>query len=382
VTAKGDDLKLLFFIHSVSAGGAERVTVTLANHWASRAAGVTLVTVAGGGNDAYSIDSSVTRVSMRLEGNSGNWLKGMVANVQRVWRLQRTLREYEPDVAISMMPTANSILALSGMLARVPTIGSERIYPPALPLGTVWGVVRRLSYRFLSVVVAQTQEVADWLSVNAPARRIAVIPNPVRFPLDSHEPRVSPDEVLSPEPGRRILLAVGRLEEQKGFDRLLDAFASISERHQEWRLVIIGQGPLAATLAETVAELGIQERVVLPGVVGNLGDWLWAADAYALSSRYEGFPNTLLEALAYGVPSLAVDCETGPREILRHGVDGLLVPQGDPAALEKGLEQLMGDPALRARFAERATEVRDRFAVKRIAQQWETLFEELCPEAR
>ena len=115
----------------------------------------------------------------------------------------------------------------------------------------------------------------------------------------------------------------------------------------------------------------------MPGKTGNIGAWYEIADAYVLTSRYEGFGNTLVEALAYGVPAVSVDCETGPREILRHEVDGLLVPQDDPDALVSALDRLMRDDDLRASFSIRAREAVERFSVKRIAGLWEVLFEDL-----
>jgi glycosyltransferase involved in cell wall biosynthesis len=188
---------------------------------------------------------------------------------------------------------------------------------------------------------------------------------------------VDPAEVKASLAGERLLLAVGRLDYQKGFDRLLAACAQVFQKHDDWSLVILGQGGQRETLLKQAKALGIHDRVALPGAVGNVGAWYESTDLYALTSRFEGFPNTLVEALAHGVPSVAVDCETGPREILRHEVDGLLVPQDDPDALETALDRLIGDSALRNRFAERAVEARERFAVERIAGEWETLFEEV-----
>jgi len=276
-----------------------------------------------------------------------------------------------------MMATANATLTLAGRLAGVPTVGSERTYPPAMPLGRFWELVRRRTYPLLSGLVAQTRESANWLRNHAPAPRVAVIPNPVRYPLTTHSPRVCPEEVLASLPGQRILLSVGRLREEKRLDRLLTAFASVAELHPDWSLVVLGQGRLHHTLMREAAELGIADRVALPGAVGNVGEWFESADIYALTSRFEGFPNTLLEALAHGVPAVAVDCETGPREIVRHEVDGLLVPQDNPQALTAALDRMMGDESLRTRFSQRAVEARERFAVARIAAEWETLFRDV-----
>jgi glycosyltransferase involved in cell wall biosynthesis len=115
--------------------------------------------------------------------------------------------------------------------------------------------------------------------------------------------------------------------------------------------------------------------VFLAGSVGNIGVWYTACDLYVMSSRFEGFPNTLVEALACGLPAVSFDCETGPSDIIRPEIDGLLVPTGDVSALVASLTVLMTNQALRERFAIRAVEARARFSVDGIAGQWEEIFQ-------
>ncbi len=356
------------------------MTATLANHWAKKGWEVVLVTVDEVDRDFYTLDSGIRRIPLGMAVRSRHSVRGFFNNIRRIRRLWSIVRCEQPDVAVAMMATANAMLAIAGRLAGVPTVGSERIYPPAVPLGRLWETVRKRTYPLLSGVVAQTRESAAWLRDRTAAPYVAVIPNPVEFPLSARAPRGSTSKSLLSVRDRRVLLSVGRLEQQKGFDRLLTAFSALSDRHPEWVLVVLGQGGLDATLKSQAAALGLAERVVLPGAVGNVGEWYEAADLYALTSRFEGFPNTLLEAMAYGVPAVAVDCETGPREIVRHEVDGLLVPQNDPEALVAGLERLMSDQVLREQFAGRASEVRERFAVERIAGEWEVVFGKVVSE--
>jgi glycosyltransferase involved in cell wall biosynthesis len=172
-----------------------------------------------------------------------------------------------------------------------------------------------------------------------------------------------------------VLLGAGRLEPQKGFDSLLEAFAGIAQTHTDWDLVILGEGTLRTMIEQQVQVAGLEKRVHLPGLVGNVGEWYERADLYVMSSRFEGFGNTLAEALAYGLPAVSFDCDTGPRDIIRHEMDGLLVPPGDVTGLAAALDRLMRDANLRKRFAERAVEARERFSITRIAGMWEELFE-------
>ena len=198
-----------------------------------------------------------------------------------------------------------------------------------------------------------------------------MIPNPITFPLEAHKPRIMPSN-----PGR-ILLAVGRLGEEKRFDWLIEAFAELAGRFTDWSLVIVGEGICRAKLEKQAEVLGLARRVSLPGAVGNIGEWYESADLYVMTSRFEGFPNTLAEALSYGLPAVSVDCDTGPRDIIRHGVDGLLVPPNDQWALVDALASLMANEDLRDRYGQRAKEAVQRFALERVAEMWENLFRQV-----
>jgi glycosyltransferase involved in cell wall biosynthesis len=117
----------------------------------------------------------------------------------------------------------------------------------------------------------------------------------------------------------------------------------------------------------------------MPGIVGNVGAWYAHADLYAMTSRSEGFPNALAEAMSHGLPAVSVDCDTGPRDIIRDGIDGLLVPPNNPAALVDALDRIMGDAAFRVQLAARARDARERFSIEKIAGMWDALFDELSP---
>jgi glycosyltransferase involved in cell wall biosynthesis len=368
-------MRLLIYIHSLASGGAERVVVNLANHWIRKGWDVTVVTVATGSADFYEIDPAVKRIMLGLDGGTDRFLSVVRRNARRIMALRRILRENRPHVTLSMMTNANVVLALaaSGM-PEVCTIGSEHIFPRQAPLGHFLETMRRHTYGRLDAVVALTEECASWIRENTPAQRVPVIPNAACWPLPSQEPRLSPLAAHAPQ--RKLLLAVGRLAKEKNFRALVEAFAAMAPRHPEWDLAILGEGPEREALVGRIRQSGLESRIFLPGRLGNVGEWYEHADLYAMSSLFEGFPNTLVEALAYGVPAVSFDCDTGPRDIIRHGIDGYLVAPGDAAAFADSLERLMGDERLRAMLAGRAVEARERFSVKKIATMWEALFGE------
>lgn len=360
----------------MSSGGAERVTSNLANYWAGRGWEITIVTLASQNDDFFALNPSVKRIALKLNGDSSNALIGLMQNLRRVYVLRQVLRQIQPDIALGMMDSANVLLAIASWgLKQIRTIGSERTYPPQHPLGVVWEKLRLHSYAHMDAVVAQTDKGAEWLKSHTGAKRVFAIPNSVNWPLPNQLPIIEVENVCGM--GRKVLLAMGRLSGEKQFGLLVACFCSLASRYSDWDLVILGEGSLRSELEVHVLEVGMTNRVFLPGRAGNVGDWYNCADIYVMSSRFEGFPNTLVEAMASGLPVVSFDCDTGPGDIIRQGLDGLLVPPGDVVGLTAALDRLMSDAVLRQSFSKRAVEVRERFSMERIAGMWESLFKEV-----
>ena len=172
--------------------------------------------------------------------------------------------------------------------------------------------------------------------------------------------KCTPDR-SAPDSQRRIV-GLGRLADHKGFDLLLAAFQEVAADHPDWVLEIFGEGDQRPILEQYRDQHRLGDRVRLPGWTDRPAAVLSRGDIFVLPSRYEGFPNALLEAMACGLACISFDCDSGPREIIRPGVDGLLVPAGDVAALASALGQLMSDSDLRQRLGNRAREVVTRFS--------------------
>lgn len=366
--------RIVVVIYSMGGGGAERVAANLANHWSKGGLEITLITLASSTMDVYELHPAVKRISLNLASNSDGLFTGFCHNLRRILTLRRALKKTQPDIALGMMTSANVLLAFAALGMSTRTIGSEHVHPPHYPLSPLWKKIRKHAYGYLNAVTALTNESASWLEANTNVGQVSIIPNAALWPLPLNEPQIDPQSVCLS--GRKILLAVGRLETQKGFDWLVEAFAALAQNYSEWDLVIVGEGSMRGGIEQHVYAAGLGGRVFLPGWVGNLSEWYEYADLYVMSSRFEGFGNTLAEALTYGLPVISFDCDTGPRDIIRHETDGLLVPPGDVPGLVAAMYRLMGDAPLRRRFAERAVEARVRFSDTHIIGIWEQLFED------
>lgn len=384
-TPLGRDVKrVLIFIGSLTAGGAERVVATLSGFLVERGYPVTVVTMHTRDRDFYKLDERVDRICLDLAaGHKG--IAKIFATIRRVRALRSVIRATETEVVIGMMSSSAvlAIFATVGLTTRV--IVSERNYPGLKSADTPWRILRSLSYRFANAHVAQTRKGADWLARHTGSRDIHVIPNSVKWPVPACAPEITPASILDPE--ARVVLAVGSKVSQKGFDLLTTAFATAAKEDRNWHLVILGSPPSGGEietewrrLRGTVADAGLSDRVHFPGRAGNVTDWYVRADIFVLSSRYEGFPNALLEAMAGGCASIAFDCDTGPRDIIRHGSNGLLVPAADVSMLADALAALIVDPDLRRRLAEDAVGVRRSFAEERILGRWERVIDSAGPE--
>jgi GalNAc-alpha-(1->4)-GalNAc-alpha-(1->3)-diNAcBac-PP-undecaprenol alpha-1,4-N-acetyl-D-galactosaminyltransferase len=367
-------VRLTLVIASLTGGGAERVMAVLANDWAARGHHVTLITIARRDDDRQALSSAVTRVALDLLSPSRSLWQAARTNVQRLTRLRREIRRSRPDVVISFLAQTNVLTLCATRALGVPVIVSERVDPRADPIPAFWAGMRALLYGSAAAVVVQNSDVARWAERHVRVEKVHTIPNPVSAPEECSGrcgPSSSLPEWLS-DPRSKVF-AMGRLTEQKGFDVLLQAFARCQPETLHWSLIILGEGEERGRLEALAARLGIASAVRLPGYVRDATRVLREGDLFVLPSRYEGFPNALLEAMGCGLAVISTDCPSGPAEIVRHGIDGLLIPPGDVDALSVAMRQLIATPDDRRRLGSRAVEVVERFSLANVRRSWDEL---------
>jgi GalNAc-alpha-(1->4)-GalNAc-alpha-(1->3)-diNAcBac-PP-undecaprenol alpha-1,4-N-acetyl-D-galactosaminyltransferase len=357
-------MRVTFIIPAVTSGGAERVMSVMANYWAAKGWEMTLITFDNGTVPPfYALDSRIRHLPIDILQDSPNLLAAIKINLKRVQVLRSTIVETKPDVVVSFMDTNNVLTLLATRRLTVPVVVNEQIHPAMFPVGRIWELLRRWTYPRAHQVVAVTERALQYFSADVQARGCA-IPNPA-LSVPSNQP---PSATLLTKPS---LIAVGRLHPQKGFDLLLQAFSRLQARYPEWSLTILGEGHLRSDLETLRDQLGLTDRVHFLGVVPDPQNFLKQADIFVMSSRFEGFPNALCEAMACGLPVISTDCLSGPREIIRPDVDGLLVASEDIAALTDAMARLMSDVNERQRLAARAPEVTQRFGLTTVMALWE-----------
>ena len=368
--------RVVLYIDSLKTGGAERVTLLFARWLAQEGWRATVLTRHGPSRDFYPVPAGVHRA---IEPSDPPWLRclGLLGFPLRVLRLRAWLQRHQPDLVLGMttLPAIKLLLAVRGMAC--PCIVSERNFPPLKRPGWPWRLLRRLTYPWAQLHLVQTESTGRWLAQHLNARPQLCLANPVAWPLPRFAPDPDPTDWLARQKvgaDQQVLLAVGTKAHQKGFDRLVAMFALLRERHPQVHLVILGMDSVPYHGVDQQAQLRrmlpqASHSLHFPGRVGNVQDWYERTDLFLLPSRYEGFPNVLLEAMASGCCCVSSDCPQGPAELIRDGVNGRLLPNdANPQTWADVVSALLVDSDVRRRLACRALEVRQRFSEGRLRQ--------------
>jgi glycosyltransferase involved in cell wall biosynthesis len=345
-------MHVAFVLSALRAGGAERVVNIVANTLVKRGWSVTVISFDAPGDPIFHRFHPEVRL-VRLSVPAGVW-----GALLRVRALHRELAQANYSLAVSFLTKINALALCAALPLKLPLIISERNNQRLQPMHPAWRLALNLLYRRADLVVMQTVRSLDCLPPSQRDRAI-VIPNPVQIP-----------RVAETRERRRVIVAVGRLIDQKGFQDLITAFGQISRLDPEVHLTIWGEGPLRDRLQQQILSEGLCGKVNLAGVSATHEDWTAAADIFVLPSRYEGFPNVLLEAMAAGLPVIASDCDYGPRDLITHEVNGLLVPCADPDGLARAMRRMVGDPQFADQMARAARSSVRAYAARLIVAEW------------
>ncbi len=318
-------------------GGAEKVAVDLAEEFRLRDYEVTVVKFARLPPDITRHDVPVRIINLDIPERPGGLFTQITILLHRAWQFRKLFQREQFDHIFSFLEAANVPCAL----ACADSVLSVHLDPSTMTRSE-WLAFRWL-YPRAKRVIAVSRQMQDLLEKQAHLKNVNCIYNPVNTQL-IHE---KAQEHLALE--GRFILSVGRLEKQKRFDLLIEAFAQ-SKAQQDCKLVIVGRGSQQDVLEQRIKALGLEERVLLVGFDPNPYKYMAKAEFQVMSSDYEGYPLVLIEALSLGCPIVSTDCPTGPREIIRHGENGLLVEKGNVSAIAAGIDELFYDPEKQAQM--------------------------------
>jgi glycosyltransferase involved in cell wall biosynthesis len=358
-------MKIAFFISKMAAGGAERQASILCNHWIGNGHDVVLTTFSDVASH-YELHQNI-RQRVLPEGRLNSY--GAIRTI---------LVEERPDIAISFMDITNVKVLLASLGTGVPVIVSERNVLSALyhtnPFrrAALFIFLRRLLYPLAAALVVQTEDIARAARRGMYSQRVKVIPNVVALTCN-------PASVLRQDQNR--ILAIGRLSHQKAQDTLIEAFSRLAGRFPEWTLRIIGEGELRPDLTSLVSSLELGGRVELAPVKKDVLAEYQGASIFALPSRFEGFPNVLVEAMQAGCAVVVSDCPGAGTEIVSDGQDGLVFRTGDIQDLTERLAGLMSDPHKREALGEQARKSVKRYDSEIVLPMWDRLIEAVARPA-
>lgn len=353
-------MKILFNISSMGKGGAERVIANLSNQLIKKHQITIMVNIKD--TLAYEIDSRIKVIA--LDKKRKDIFR---RTIERTIKTVKYIKKENPDVIISFLPVPSYRVLFLKRFFKKPIIVSDRNDPNKEYGPIMRKILMLITYPKADGFVFQTKEQKEYFSEEI-QNKSTIIYNPIKEEFLHTQERDK----------KKVIINVGRLVEQKNQKMLINVFSKISNKYQDYKLKIYGDGPLKEPLQKQIDELNLQERVELCNISNNIKKELEEAEIFVLSSNHEGMPNALLEAMAVGLPCISTDCPCGgPRELIQDGKNGLLIPIKNEEKLQEKLEILLNEEKFRAEIGEKAKEIKENLEISKIVNQWEEYIEKI-----
>lgn len=358
-------MKIGIFIDRASVGGGQaRVVANLCHAWSEVGWEVHLITT-DGCECSYPIPSSVVRHSLlgrlRRRGVMRQWDNMLIAI-----RLGKIAHHARLEGMLAISAVESVLLALARCPSAMTKLGSEHVYARHYPMPYFLGLCRKHVYPLLDGIVCPASQSVQALKEDCPRANAILIPNLLVPPLaEDAAPHLVP---LTAE--RRRFVSCGRLEFDKGFEDVIDAFARIAGLLVDWDLVIIGNGPAEDALRKRVQDKGLDGRVVFTGYSDQAHKYYEACHVFVYASPKEGFGMVIAEAQGSGLPVICYDCLAGPRDIVKDGETGFLIKQGVIDAFAQAMHKLATDGGLRSQMASQAKNIYDRLGAEAVMPVW------------
>lgn len=336
---------------------------SLINYFSSEGYDIYAITWDPPESDFYRINKKIKRIQIDERSNSNTFFFGILNNIRRIIKIRKEIIKSGEGPAISFLTHSNIILILSSFATRKNIIVSERSDISNQKIKHHWDILRRVFYRYSSHVTANSINAINQMKHYVPISKLKYIPNPV----DTNTTEASVKN-------NRLILNVGRLVPLKGQHRIIDAYLRTGPAIlKKWQLTILGEGVCRGSLEGKISKLSQECTINLPGNVQDPNLYYQLSGMFVMASDYEGTPNTLLEAMAHGIPCIVPDCLPGALEHIEDGVSGLVYPAGNIESLKECILTLAADPDLRERLGKEARKRMEEFSIDKIARQWEEI---------
>lgn len=347
---------ILIVAPSLQGGGIERVLTNLSSHFVKRDHKVVYVACRAG-NHFYQLDDEVIFREPSFVHTASAKFK-VINYIKTIKFIRKQIKEFKPDTILSFGDIINPLALIANHKLGYPIYISDRISPKQ-KLGFTKDFLKKITYPSATGIIAQSSNAATYKrEVFGDKINVTIIPNALR--------EVS--QCTDFKSKKNWVIGVGRLSFEKGFDRLIEAFAKI-EDHKDWRLVLAGDGPARKDLEKQVESLGVKNRVVFRGMIKDVDSFLAQGSIFVLPSRCEGFPNALCEAMASPLPCISFD-SVSASDIIENRVSGVVIPDGDIDALAHEIQILMDDEQMRCRYSEKAFFIREKLDKDKIGDRF------------
>lgn len=350
--------KILFVNSSLTSGGSEKVMTIIADEFDNNNYDVSMIILYPQEKENYHVNSSIKLYKFIYEKRNRilRWL-------EKISKTRKIIKKGNYDYIISFMHEININVLISSFGLHTPVIVSERNNPSARKENIFQRKITNHIYKMAQTIVLQTNQVKEQYPKYL-YKKCVIIPNPIsaNIPAPYEDNR------------QKIIIAVGRLCEQKNFTMLINAFSKIDKKLSEYQLYIYGDGPLRRELEGQVASLHLENKVFLSGYIDNVNEIMKTASLYISSSNYEGISNAMLEALAMGVPTICTDCPVGGAAmVIKDHENGILIPVGDENKLTASINEVLGNIDLLNELSQNAVGVKKTYSLDKIFKKWENL---------
>lgn len=356
-------MRVVFVISDLSLGGAQRVMLAIARGLFAYGYEVSIITFSAQADDHYMYSEEITRVALNTYKPSKNIFESFESNMKRIYLLRAKLKSIRPDVVISFLTETNILtsLALTGLPVKL--IVCERNNLKAKPSKLIWKMLLSYCFRRANLITANSKSLMTQLRTKVNPKKLKFVQNPVDQPMNKS----------APEKKKKTIIFTGRLVAQKNLQTLIIAFSELKKTQPDWELKIFGDGPDKRNLMSTCNAIGLDPTTVFRGVIPDCSEEYQNSSLFVLPSRYEGTPNSLLEAMSFGCVPIVSSTSDGALDYVINDVNGMIFEFNNPNCLLQKILKIINSRTLFEKLANNAQKSLTDNSTAQILKTWREL---------